>query len=337
MSEAITTAPVIVFAGAGASAHLGYPASACFLKVVDDAVSREYDDRSLERDNWHELRHNSKLDWEDIYEGLGDDKLGANPERKRLRLLIGEEMIQEFGKPPPRRVDQWQTQGCWGKFLSAIHPGEGHVVPLFTTNYDISFEYLRPELEQLHRIFVEDAFERSYPGAYPWTRKKLYIWRPAGDKQYVWLFRLHGCVAWERPRAPEQRAPAYLYFDRDGRPAAALPKADRAIVWPSKQKRPFKDPYWTEYRYFLRCLDNTKAIIFLGYGFNDDHIKVAVAEALEYNTDLEVIAISDVAGQKEFRSCLSPIRSASVNFVEGDFTPEGIEDLVQHKALRALV
>ena len=290
-----------------------------------------------------EISHSSRFYYSEFGEATISPDTRTGDYAQALQRLIQDQIIEVFGTPPPRRVGQWQTAWCWAHFLNSIHPGKGYVIPLFTTNYDISFEHLRSELEQTHHIYIEDAFHRNLPGAYPWSTKRLSTWQPDDDKEYVWVFRLHGCVAWEKPDSDDMphvpHAPAYIYFDRNGQPAKDRPSWDRAVIWPSKHKRPFKDPYWTEYRYFLRCLDNAKVLIFLGYGFGDDHIKAAVAEALEYNSHLEIIAISDVASESEFRYRLSPIPSANVNFVKGQFTPEGIGELLEHcnKALRPFV
>ena len=354
MSEAIVNAPIIVFAGAGASAHLGYPTAAEFLERLNKKVDALDDDFAQKL--WHSAlpaRGNTKADFEDIYDWLEAVSESArvlrvrctelseeDPEQTQncaedLKELIEKEIVETYG------TQHWgassgNVSSCWGEFIEAIHPGNGQVVPIFTTNYDISFEYLSPELRDEYGIYVEDAFNRDDREC-PWLRDRPTDFEPDEGERHAWVFRLHGCVAWQRGGRIK---PAYLRVDANGSAGQEPSMRWPALIWPSKQKRPFEDPFWTEYRYFLRCLDRAAAVIFLGYGFADDHIKAAVAEAKQYNRNLGIIVISDEGDRKQFQLRVRPILEGHVHrFIPACFSPEGISELLKSckKALQPFV
>ena len=70
MSQAIVNAPIIVFAGAGASAHLGYPTAAEFMKHL--AKKAAVVDLGTLRPLWdHVLKSfDGPCDFEDVYDRL---------------------------------------------------------------------------------------------------------------------------------------------------------------------------------------------------------------------------------------------------------------------------
>ncbi len=317
MSQAIINAPVIVFAGAGASAHLNYPVATKFRELLDSKVAGV---DTFTQEVWRVVTQGvKKADFEEVYDRLeaileaqqffvamrdDDTEQRVTDSVGDLKRLVEESTIEAFGVgPDPTAMTPFWPHPvsiCWGRLLDLIHPGEGQVVPIFTTNYDISFEFLRKSLDTSYHIEVEDAFDRDEPGSYPWRRWQLYRWKPESGKRHVWLFRLHGCVGLERPPACQGRfTPACLYLDRDGLPATDISAGDRPLLWWSKQKRPFQDPFWTEYRYFLRCLDRAKLLIILGYGLQDEHIVRAIQESLHANQELRVLVFDrDVHGPR---------------------------------------
>ncbi len=248
---------------------------------------------------------------------------------EQLQNLIRDAVIEEYGQRP--RPGGGSTSHCWRKLLRLVHPGPKSVLPIFTTNYDLSFEYLRQELQQVSQIYIEDAFDRNQPWRPPWRHWRLTTPQLDDDKQYAWIFRLHGCVAWEKP-GPDDKdgAPAYLYFGRSGQPATDLPSSDRALVWPSKRKRPFEDPFWTEYRYFLRCLDTAELLIVLGYGLQDQHIVRPIEETLHSNPRLNVLVLdadTDALGYWGLVQGVGPLALRRVAFVNLSFDLESMRRL----------
>ncbi len=380
MSEAIVNAPIIVVAGAGASAHLGYLTGRELLKKLTTNASgvgflsgQSIDvTRVFERLTeappgphgqwlWNALQksYGRRCDFEDMYDklaaikrldsmpfglrGIENSPFAGEPSgtleacADALGRMLIQTIVEEFTKQP-KRVDApgESIAGCWGPFLESLYPWKNGVIPVFTTNYDVSFEWLRPELKNDYAIHVEDAFEGDLPGgAHSWRRERLHKGPPNDANRYVWIFRLHGSVAWESTESfslwrtwSYDDPPAWLRFDRERQPAPDRSPWERRMVVPSKEKRPFQDPFWTEYRYFLRCLDNARVVIFLGYSFADDHIRAAVGEATRRNEQLNLIVISDVAEEEWFfEPVLEFMPGERVTFIGELFTAKGLEKL----------
>ncbi len=345
MSEAIVNAPTVILAGAGASAHLGYPVASEFLEDLAEAVGNQpascqgiwaaaqvycdpeadYGEANFE-DIHDRLAALCESPWgyggfafaegyggvsypgvEDMGESLsqmpGDDA-------KRLQEMMVEEIVRVFGKPPPQ--DETVTSECWPNVLSLVHPGCGQLLPVFTTNYDVALEKWFSHQHQGRSLQMMDAFVRHAPGASPWEAQR-YQSSPAellnAHKAYVWLFHLHGCAAWFKAEdlglnPSEYTAPAYYYTAPDGSQSTVPFPAKRALISPSRKKRPFEDPYWTEYWHFLRCLGNAQLLLIIGHGLEDPHIVFPCSKALSFNRELRIVVISLDADESSYRQRL---------------------------------
>ncbi|RQH12463.1 SIR2 family protein [Bradyrhizobium sp. RP6] len=158
---------------------------------------------------------------------------------------------------------------------------------LFTTNYDLSFEYAARAL----RFTVVDGFTHTMPQvydagnfAYDIVRRDSVSEGPEYIESVFHLYKLHGSIDWRRKEAElirsrsEVDGPAVLIYPRD-----------------SKYQEAFETPFldmMSALQTALRQPDT--ALIVSGFGFNDDHISKPIMAALEANMTLRLV-VCDIA------------------------------------------
>jgi SIR2-like domain len=158
---------------------------------------------------------------------------------------------------------------------------------IFTTNYDLCFEYAA--LQQ--QFVVVDGFSHSMPQSYDRAHFSYDIVRREGANDapdYIenifHLYKLHGSLDWRRSGATIVRSlgPA------DGDPVLIYPRN-------SKYQEAFETPYLDlmgAFQSAIRAPDTS--LIISGFGFNDDHISKPIMAAVEANMSLRVI-ICDIS------------------------------------------
>jgi hypothetical protein len=158
---------------------------------------------------------------------------------------------------------------------------------IFTTNYDLCFEYAARE----QQFVVVDGFSHSVPQTYDRAHFSYDIVRREGDSDppdYIesvfHLYKLHGSIDWRRKgpvilRSREEKA------------------GDPVLIYPrdSKFQEAFETPYLDMMGAFQSALrEPDTAIVISGFGFNDDHLAMPVMTAIEANMSLRVI-VCDVS------------------------------------------
>lgn len=158
---------------------------------------------------------------------------------------------------------------------------------IFTTNYDLCFEYAARAL----RFTVIDGFSHSVPQVYDRghfahdiVRRELGSEGPDYIENVFHLHKLHGSIDWRRNGAELIRSKELA----DGRATLIYPRD-------SKYQEAFESPYldmMSALQGALRAPDTT--LIISGFGFNDEHITRPILAALEANMSLRLV-VCDVA------------------------------------------
>ncbi|WP_349367697.1 SIR2 family protein [Salinarimonas sp.] len=161
-----------------------------------------------------------------------------------------------------------------------------HRAKIFTTNYDLAFEYAARK-----QVFsIIDGFSTAAPPAYDRTNFDLdFVRRSDGDEfpdfieNVLHLYKLHGSVDWRR-RGSE----IYRSRETDGDPVLIYPRN-------SKFQESFEPPYldlMASFQTALRRPDT--ALLVSGFSFSDSHIAHPVLAALESNLRFRII-VCDVS------------------------------------------
>jgi len=152
---------------------------------------------------------------------------------------------------------------------------------VFTTNYDLCFEYSARRL----RFVVIDGFSHASPQVYDRSHFSLDIVRRDGPKEspdyldsVFQLYKLHGSIDWRRTTSDILRA-----RDGEGSPVLIYPRD-------SKYQEAFEPPYldmMATFQASLREPDTT--LIVAGFSFSDSHITSPVLAALESNMTFRLV------------------------------------------------
>lgn len=158
---------------------------------------------------------------------------------------------------------------------------------IFTTNYDLCFEYAARAL----RFTVIDGFSHSIPQVYDRghfshdiVRRESGSEGPDYIENVFHLHKLHGSIDWRRREGE-------LIRSKDAQDGSAT------LIYPrdSKYQEAFEPPFldmMSALQNALRVPDTT--LIISGFGFRDDHITKPILAALEANMSLRLV-VCDVA------------------------------------------
>jgi hypothetical protein len=158
---------------------------------------------------------------------------------------------------------------------------------IFTTNYDLCFEYAARQLQ----FVVVDGFSHTSPQSYDSSHFFYDIVRRGSDDEppdYIenvfHLYKLHGSIDWRRKDAVLVRSKS----ETDGSPVLIYPRD-------SKFQEAFASPYLDMMAALQASLRGPDTLLIIsGFGFNDDHITKPIFAAIEANISLRVV-LCDVA------------------------------------------
>ncbi|MCD6378979.1 SIR2 family protein, partial [bacterium] len=155
-------------------------------------------------------------------------------------------------------------------------------VNLFTTNYDLSFEYAFDNAG-IHSINGFSGFQRrcfcpetyDYDIYYPGQTTSGKVNRA---EKVIRYYKLHGSLSWiyKEPDAGNLYGIEEVVIDND-KPENEL------VIYPCATKKAFTLdlPYSELFRLFSCAIKQSQAVLFcLGYSFNDEHINNIIYQAL---------------------------------------------------------
>lgn len=322
-SRAIAEAPVILFAGAGASHHLGRPVMAQLYHQLDNKL-REPDDTAAVWQAFSQAppRHNVEriLEMAETYRDSWDslEAVGAleegrpphnalavgallsgqpTPERPscrrgaaRIAVAIKQQIVAQYGGT----ASVAELGQCYLPFLESLLRLSDHaVLPIFTTNYDLVLDSIEGCTGQLG-LNWEAGFKASLTGGPArWQSARIDQLGGSGPRTIV-LFKLHGSVSWER-----EGGDVLVTFDARGAPRPAT--EGKALIWPALTKVARDEPFRRAYEYLGRCLDNARLAVFVGYGFQDVGVMERVRAAVRHNRGLQIVVVDPEPKAEAFK------------------------------------
>ena len=195
-----------------------------------------------------------------------------------------------------------KAQQLWEPILSFVAARQS-CVPIFTLNYDWTFEKL--VIENKHRYHLVDGFELR---GGTWEPSRLDD-KLARRKINIRLFKLHGSTNWLPGVMPEKSLSSLSAADQsdDGFPPYLF-----EMVYPghahemwlgkdawqllSDTSRTFgprieNEPYITLHRAFRKAARRASIIVVIGYSFHDKRVNDIMFEALETNKRRRMVVI----------------------------------------------
>jgi hypothetical protein len=183
-----------------------------------------------------------------------------------------------------------RVDALWRPILELVAEQQP-VVPIFTLNYDWTFEKLA--VENARRYHLTDGFELL---GGTWDAERFAKVRPSRKKINLALFKLHGSTCWLggmksmgrfEARSAEDDEDGYAtrpfdmvypghahemsfgkeYWDRASDP--------RGTQWPWREQ----DPYKTLYAHLHQMTRRAKVIVVIGYAFHDKLVNQEITKA----------------------------------------------------------
>lgn len=301
LSGAITSSEVILFAGAGASVPLGMPTTRDFLNelrrqveatrlrvVYDAALDQLGNDADIERlldilAQWRAYPHSLPPR---LAAGLPAAPTQPPPiarapaevtdlHEAALRLII----TRYSDVDPDRAHFLYGWLLLWLKGFST----NWSPLPIFTTNYDWTFERM-VERGKRRIMTLVDGFVANPAGSL-WDPGAFHRLKGARHWQIV-LFKLHGSTSWYRQTSGQiakithaERQPGQL---------------ENVVVYPTEAKTELvrEEPFLTAYSYLTACLSTgARLCVVIGYSFRDPEINEAFRIGLAENSELHIIVL----------------------------------------------
>lgn len=203
---------------------------------------------------------------------------------------------------------------------------------IFTSNYDLAFEYAFDNLGIKyidgfsgfhHRYFKPETF--NYDIFYPGSTTAGKVQR---IEKVVRYFKIHGSISWV---SDNQRTPSNVYGIEEMPIELIKRKAEddddefnygNLMIYPTAVKKTYTLdlPYSELFRHFSYCVSQPQSVLFtVGYSFCDEHINDLIYQALS-NPSFTLIVI-DLKGCEKSTEInrLRSLNDPRIIIIEGDF------------------
>jgi len=181
--------------------------------------------------------------------------------------------------------EQWlanvnKAAECYS-FLPTLFPNYLHPV-LFTTNYDTVFDALEisGKLKTLNFSLQNGTAHNSENRRYYFSLEN-YLKPNIENLSSLFLFRMHGSVAWERSG---KRIEDHFPQKHDSQAEIVEPVISK--------KLPQKEPFRGMYDIFKDVLQTNKVLLSIGFSFRDDAIRAIVEDELARDRNFKVICVA---------------------------------------------
>jgi hypothetical protein len=191
-------------------------------------------------------------------------------------------------------------------------------IPIFSTDYDIVIE----KLGELKKYKIIDGFESQKTKKYTWKRKAFDNYKQEENCINIPLFKLHGSVTWYK------KGGEILYFEVPFS-TKKTKNTRNVLIFPTQKKICKKDPFYTAYDNFHRCIDKSVLLIVIGYSFRDYDTLTKIKSSLAYNDNLRIIIFDTKA--EEYKKKLFN-NNSKVLPINSFFNKENIDALLEEIA-----
>ena len=342
MNEPITSQPVVVLTGAGASKFLG---KATTFDVYDSKdFGRILRGNPLNflnalREAMHKEAPEDPIDLEallDKAEELNEsfDKIENTPpyanqlgqaSNVRKQLEEATELVKDFLVEYYSDIDAAQATRVYGALFDGLVAIAGNrrgdpVVPIFTLNYDEAVERASEGLSQYRLV---DGFSGGYTP----------LWDPdlfervdalSSAEVPITLFKLHGSVSWTRATGTENvERTIQSQRRRQGR--------EHVLLYPTTRAKNIEaEPFATAYNYLKAALRNCSVAVFIGTSFRDKELIEVIRSRLdERGPPFTLIPVSPEANASMLAARIGYPENHISPF-KGKFDESQLEGLLQH-------
>lgn len=323
VSDYLNASRVLFVLGAGASVPLGMPTTKALRKTLCDGTTEGRVAAELHQSAAYRFRvSEDDINIEDFLEHLYELQLllwlaqrsslpqllpnltantpalsSANETLHRVQRRAFQLLHDTCGDCSGKKVD-----ALWRPILDYLSSHQP-VVPIFTLNYDWSFEKLA--IEEMNQYQLIDGFELL---GGKWDANRFSNTELAPHKTHVALHKLHGSTNW-LPGGPVKSTGRFPQeFESDDQ----LPPYQFEMVYPGHAQEAWfgkeswqqlndprgmfepwneREPYKTLHANFHRVARRANLIVVIGYAFHDDRVNVELVEAVNANDRTRVLVV----------------------------------------------
>jgi hypothetical protein len=299
--NALPYSKIIVITGAGASVPLGMPAMDGFYKQLDPGwqnwISPIFESFGSDKKNdleellerlteYEQLKilatHDGKVRNTVINLGAANDLVDQS---RQFREHIFDRIVATCGRITGQ--PKQKAVGIYRQLYLDLLDATGNspkVLPVFTTNYDLTFEAIRelvPDFTLCNGL--QSMGEDRVWSSTTYRKQELYNFA---------VFRLHGCSHWFRFKSDgtEQIIYQALPDRRD------IENKGPCILYPlpGKDDRTHEEPFQTGYEELRRCLmsDFCKTIVIIGYSGRDEIVQGYLRDASVKDPEKRFIVVT---------------------------------------------
>lgn len=225
---------------------------------------------------------------------------------KKMIVQIAGNFVAKLDKESKNKILEEDKDLPLGLFLQKLVdrlPEYNSVLDIVTPNYDLLIEHTCDKLKipyitgfwggiTKHENWEEAERQMAYNTYIPRGRKKIKVER---KKKHIRLYKVHGSLNWFN-KGEEKFEDNSLAYDelKDSSPI------ERLIITPgdSKYQKAFRETFDP----IAKANDAVKgggAFIFIGYGFNDDHIQKKIKEEITANKKTGIIITKELTANAE--------------------------------------
>lgn len=313
-----TSNRIVFLLGAGASVPLGMPTTQDLRRQLCDRTSIGRLAAEIHRSAAYRFRNSENdVNVESFLEHLYELKLlvwlarRSNvptllPKLTSVDSAISADADDELGRLEARvfalvektcgDCDGVAVEGLWRNLLGFVSKRQSRV-PIFTLNYDWTFERLAVERPKRYNLI--DGFE-LLGGIW---NPQCFSASPAAGKITISLCKLHGSTTWIGDGPIKSLANFATSGKKDGARFVMIPAGHAYEIsmgdeyW--RQPQPddavlpllTAEPFKTLQAMFRKALRSANTLIVIGYAFHDRHINHQMEQALSANRDLRLFVV----------------------------------------------
>lgn len=195
---------------------------------------------------------------------------------------------------------------------------------IFTSNYDLAFEYAFDKLGVHYidgftgfhkRFFKPETFE--YDIFYPGSTTSGKVQR---IEKVVRYFKLHGSLSWVNSESRDANN-LYGIEEKSLELIESLSKKGEIIIYPSAVKKSYTLdlPYSELFRQFASTITQSQSVLItVGYSFGDDHFNDIIFQALS-NPTFTLIVVDFQGTKNDYINNLKELNDPRIIILEGAF------------------
>jgi hypothetical protein len=322
-SHYITNSRFVLLTGAGASVPFGFKTLDQLLDLVTNEIKSAKEKDLLNRivvslkSNLKDQDRDS-VNLEHVLEVIEQFRfadrvvsefINSNSDTKakikvglRLRESIFKALLSHFDRIS--EIDETAILELYQPLFARISlylPKNSKLIPVFTTNYDRTIEYLHDD----RRFLVKDGFRRDIRDGLVWNPLEFNELTDSLESLIqLPLFKLHGSVGWYRDLKSNQ----IELITRKLAPTELEQRLVNAVLYPAQTKSVTEEPYLTCYDYFEECLRNARLLVVIGHSFGDSYLNHIIKKSFTANSDLRLLIFNPGFAKSSIRSRFSALR-----------------------------